>query len=65
MASMMNIKYMTSMKCMKCMKWMVHIRTYIECKLYVIVYFFLPYVIIIIGYPRNKVCCNDSTVIAA
>jgi len=61
MTSMMNIKSMTSMKCMK---WMVHIRTYIECKFYVIVYFSLPYIIIIIGYLRNEGCCNDSTVIA-
>ena len=61
MTSMMNIKSMTNMKYMK---WMVYIRTYIECKCYVIVYFFLPYVIIIIDYLRNKDCCNDSTVIA-
>ena len=61
MTSMMNIKSMTSMKSMK---WMVHIRTYIECKCYVIAYFFLPYVIIIIGDLRNEGCCNDSTVIA-
>ena len=50
MTSMMNIKYMTSMKYMK---WMVYIRTYIGCKFYVIVYLFLPYVIIIISYLRN------------
>jgi hypothetical protein len=61
MTSMMNIKSMTSMKSMK---WMVNIRTYIECKHYVIAYFLLPYVIIIIGYLRNEGCCNDSTVIA-
>ena len=61
MTSMMNMKPMT---CMKSMKWMVHIRTYIECKCYVIAYFFLPYVIIIIGYHSNECCCNDSTVIA-
>lgn len=61
MTSMMNIKSMTNMKSMK---WMVHIRTYIECKCYVIAYFFLPYVIIIIGYLRNEGCYNDSTVIA-
>ena len=61
MKSMMNIKSMTSMKYMK---WMVCFRTYIECKYYVIAYFFLPYVIIIIGYLRNEGCCNDSTVIA-
>ena len=57
---MMNIKSMTSMKCMK---WMVYISIHIECKCYVIIYFFLPYVIIILGYLRNKGCCNDSTVI--
>ncbi len=61
MKSMMNIMYMTSMKSMK---WMGHIPTYIECKCYVIAYFFLPYVIIVIGYLRNEGCCNDSTVIA-
>ena len=54
MTSMMNIKYMTIMKCMK---WMVHIRTYIECKLYVIIYFFLLYVIIIIpSYSAGEDC---------
>lgn len=58
---MMNIKSMTSMKCMK---WMVYIRTYIECKCYVIACFFLPYVIIIINSLSNNGCCNDSTVIA-
>ena len=61
MTSMTSIKSRTSMKYMK---WMVHIRTYIECKFYVIVYFFLPYVIIIISYLRNEGYCNDSTVIA-
>ena len=61
MTFMISIKSMTSMKSMK---WMVHIRTYIECKCYVIAYFFLPYVIIIIGNLRNEGCCNDSTVIA-
>jgi len=61
MTSMMNIMYMTSMKCRK---WMVYIRIHIECKCYIIIYFFLPYVIIIISYLRNEVCCNDSTVIA-
>ena len=61
MTSVMNIKYMTSMKYMK---WMVHVRTYIECKFYVMVYFFLPYVIIIFSYLRNEGYCNDSTVIA-
>jgi len=49
---------------MKSMKWMVHIRTYIECKCYVIAYSFLPYVIIIISYLRDEGYCNDSTVIA-
>lgn len=57
----MNIKSMMSMKSMK---WMVYIRTYIEGKCYVIANYFLPYVIIIIGYLRNEGCYNDSTVIA-
>ena len=61
MTSMMKIKSMTSMKYMK---WVVYVRTYIECKYYVIVYFFLPYVIIIINYLGNVGCCNDCTVIA-
>ncbi len=61
MTFMMNMKSMTSMKSMK---WMVHIRTYIECKCYVIAYFFLPCIIIIIGYPLAEGYCNDSTVIA-
>ncbi len=61
MASMMNIKSMTSMKYMK---WMVYFRTYIECKYYVIIYFFLLHIIIIFSYLRDEGCCNDSTVIA-
>jgi hypothetical protein len=61
MTSMTDIKSMTNMKCMK---WMVHVRTYIECNYYVIAFFFLPYVIIIIGCLRNDGCCNDSTIIA-
>ena len=61
MTSMMNIKSMTSMKYMK---WMVYFRTYIECKCYVIVYFFLLYIIIIFSYLRNEGYCNDSTVVA-
>ena len=61
MTSMMNIKSMTSMTSMK---WMVYFHTYIECKCYVIVYFLLPYIIIVFSYLRNEGCCNDSTVIA-
>ncbi len=61
MTSMMNIKSMTNMKCMT---WVACVRTYIECKCYVIVYFFLLYIIIIFSYFRNKGYCNDSTVIA-
>ncbi len=60
MTSMMNIKYMTSMKYMK---WLVYFRTYTECKRYVIVYFFLLHIIIIFSYLRNEGYCNDSTVI--
>ena len=55
---MMNIKYMTSMKLM------AYFGTYIECKCYVIVYFFFPYIIIIFSYILAKGYCNDSTVIA-
>ena len=61
MAYMMNIKYMTSMKCMKLM---VYFSTYIECKSYVIIYFFLPCIIIIPSYPTAEGYGNDSTVIA-
>jgi len=61
MTSMMNMTRMTSMKCMK---WMVHVHTYIECKYYVIVYFFLPYIIIIPRYSPTEGYCNDSAVIA-
>ena len=61
MTSMMNIKSMTSMKYMK---WMVHVRTYMECKFYVIVYFSLLYIIIIPSYPPVEGYSNDSTVIA-
>ena len=61
MTFMMNIKYMTSMKCMKLT---AYFNTYIECKSYVIVYFFLPYIVIIPSYTPAEGYCNDSTVIA-
>ncbi len=61
MASMMNIKYMTSMKCMKLT---AYFSTYIECKSYVIVCFFLPYIVIIPSYTPVEGYCNDSKVIA-
>jgi len=53
MTSMMNIKYITSMKCMKLM---AYFSTYIECKSYVIACSFFLYVIIIISYLRDKDC---------
>ncbi len=61
MASMMNIKYMTSMKCMKLT---AYFSTYIQCKSYVIFYFFLPFIVIIPSYIPTEGCHNDSTVIA-